>query len=374
MDNQTTAVPELTLERINTPPAQTWNYLRTNDITLTVPQHSRAGDVYFALPRLFEEIECGVGADATAWVESQSSDAQYVEVRAGEKRAEPIVVSGMDTGVMVRAGAEATVVVCMPTADAIPAGVGSKDKDSTGINTSAALVRIVAERDARVSVLEFVTANEGWQHIESVGIVADDRARVDVRQFFLGAGTTVAGLACSLNGHNARFDLSCRYLGRDDDRLDINHVIRMRGRNGRTNVSESGVLDDRARKTLRATIDLVHGSSGSEGTELENVLVLSDDVTNKTMPVILCDEDDVAGNHGATIGSIGPEQIQYLRDRGLSQAEAESLYVRALFDDALIAAPNPTVRAAIVKRATEVLGADLANDLVEALGLDRKGE
>ena len=54
--------------------------------------------------------------------------------------------------------------------------------------------------------------------------------------------------------------------------------------------------------------------------------------------------------------------------------EAENLYVRALFDDALIAAPNTTVRAAVVERATEVLGAELANDLVEALGLDRKGE
>ena len=48
--------------------------------------------------------------------------------------------------------------------------------------------------------------------------------------------------------------------------------------------------------------------------------------------------------------------------------------MRALFDDALIAAPSPTVRAAVVEWATEVLGADLANDLVEALGLDRKGE
>ena len=45
MEDQTTATPELTLERVNTPPAQTWNYLRANDITLTVPQLSRKGDL-----------------------------------------------------------------------------------------------------------------------------------------------------------------------------------------------------------------------------------------------------------------------------------------------------------------------------------------
>ena len=383
----------VTLSRVNTPPAQTWNYLRANDITLEVPFVSRKGDVYFALPRLFEGIECGMGQQVTDWVESVATDAQYVEVRAGEKRAEPIVVGSMDTGVMVRAGAEATVVVwtggelddsplvlsaASSAASEAKRGLFEPDAESETPNanalptTSAALVRIWAEHDAHVHVLEFVAANDERQHLESVGIVAGDRARVDVRQYFLGAATTATGIACSLDGANARFDLACRYLARDDERLDINHVVRMRGRNGRTNVSESGVLDGHARKALRATIDLIHGSSGSEGSELENVLVLSDDVINKTMPVILCDEDDVAGNHGATIGSVGPEQIQYLADRGLTLEEAEALYVRALFDEAIIAAPTAAVRTAVLKRAEDVLGAQIAGDLIEGLGLNNE--
>ncbi|MDO4807358.1 MAG: SufD family Fe-S cluster assembly protein [Coriobacteriales bacterium] len=374
-----------TLSRVNTPPAQTWNYLRANDITLTVPCESRQGDVYFALPRLFEGIECGMGQQVTDWVESQATDSQYVEVKAGQKRTEPIVVSSMDAGVMVRAGAEATIVVCAAGAEPLPV---SADSDSprfaslaaelagdTGkgpaapVKTSAALARIIAERDATVHVLEFVAANDGVQHLESVGITADERARVDVRQFFLGAATTAAGLVCSLNGSSARFDLTCRYLGRDQELLDINHVVRMRGKNTRTNIAESGVLDGHAKKALRATIDLIHGAKGAEGTELETVLVLSDDVTNKTMPVILCDEDDVVGNHGASIGSVGPEQIQYLADRGLSQSEAEALYVRALFDEAVLAAPTHEVRAVVLERAKEVLGSQIAGDLVEGLGL-----
>lgn len=352
MATETTATPKVTLARVNTPPAQTWNYLRANDITLTVPQRSRKGDVYFALPRLFEGIECGMGRAVTDWVESQAADAHYVEVRAGEKRTEPIVATE-DTGIMVRAGAEATIVVYTKATDQ---------------DTSAALVRIIAERDAQVHLLEFM-CSDASQHLESVGILAAENARIDVRQFILGAGTTAAGLAVALNGNFARLDLTCRYLGRDNDVLDINHVIRQRGRSTRCDVRESGVLDDHARKSLRATIDLVHGSSGSEGAELESVLVLSDDVTNKTMPVILCDEDDVAGNHGASIGSVGPEQIQYLQDRGLTLAEAEQLYVRALFDEALIAAPTPDVRQTVLARAIEVLGAEVANDLLEGLDL-----
>ena len=82
------AAPEtVELKRVNTPPAQTWNRLRANDITLTVPKISRKGDVYFALPRLFDKVECGMGQQVTDWVCSQAADSRYVEVARGEKRA-----------------------------------------------------------------------------------------------------------------------------------------------------------------------------------------------------------------------------------------------------------------------------------------------
>lgn len=353
----------ITLSHVNTPPAQTWNYLRTNDVSLTVEAPSRAGDVYFALPRLFEGVECGCGEEVSAWVASRARDARYVEVRAHEVRPEPIMVtvrSGevQDVGIMIRRDAEATVCVL---ADAT---------DDAATETSAALVRIICERGSRLHLIEYQMGKAAHTHIESVGIAADAGTRIDCRQFFLGAGTCAAGLACSLNGTGARMELTCRYHASGTDVLDLNHVVRQRGRNTRSDIQESGVLDDAAKKTLRATIDLIHGAKGAVGSELESVLVLSDDVTNKTMPVILCDEDDVEGNHGATIGSPAPEQIRYLEDRGLSEAEAEALFVRALFDEALIQAPTAAVSRSVFARATEVFGPEQATELVETLGIE----
>ena len=59
------------------------------------------------------------------------------------------------------------------------------------------------------------------------------------------------------------------------------------------------------------------------------------------------DEDDVAGNHGATIGSVSPEQLAYLADRGLSREDAEQLFVRALYEEALMNAPCDAARAVV---------------------------
>lgn len=336
--------PELTLERVNVAPAQTWNHLRTNDITLTVPARGRAGDVYFSLPRLFEGIECGMGRAVTDWAESQAAGARYVEVGRGEVREEPIVVAVgagevADTGVMVRAGAECTIVVA--------AGATSGTGSTVAPGTSASLLRVIAEAGARVHLHEYVSVAGSQQHLESVGISCARDARVDVHQYLLGGGTVALGLACDLAGERARVDLGCRYHAGDTEVLDINEVVRQRGRKTRSELAYNGVLEDGAKKSLRTTIDLVHGAKGAQGNEAETVLVLGDDVVNKTLPTILCDEDDVAGNHGATIGSVSPEQLAYLADRGLSRDGAERLFVRALYEDALMHAPCAEARAVV---------------------------
>lgn len=368
IEKPATEAETITLDRVNTPPAQTWNYLRANDITLTVPKLSRKGDVYFALPQIFRKVETGMGQKVTAWVTSQAADATYVEVHKGEHRVEPIVVNidaaagnVQDTGIMLREGSEATVVVLV-------------HGNAAEAKTSASLLRIIAEKRTHLHLFEFVTAGEAQQHLESIGIDADDDAVIDVHQYLLGSDTAAVGFCANLWGDRARIDLKTSYLARGKETLDINHVVRCEGENTRAEIHESGVLDDSAKKSLRATIDLVHGGKGAKGNEAETVLVLGDDVVNKTMPVILCDEDDVQGNHGATIGSVGIDQVQYLHDRGLTQADIEDLYVRALFDDAVIKAPTALVRKAVLERATEVLGAEVAGDLSQGLELETEEE
>ena len=375
------------IKSANVPPAQTWNRLRANSLALTVPKTPDAGTVYLPLPRLFERIECGMGPEVTDYINSQVFEATYHEVPAHTTRKEPIVISVSaaanectNTGVMVREGAEATIVVVArageKNTEAAADNTGAKaHAEADAPATSAALVRIVAEKHARIHLVEMLGVDDDQQHLESVGIEAHEDAVCDVRQYALGGGAVGMGLAVNLVGNRARLDLNNRYHACHEELLDINHVARMRGCATRAEIAESGILNDSARKTLRATIDLIRGSKDAKGNEAETVQILGDGVVNKTMPVILCDEDNVAGNHGATIGSVSPEQIEYLQARGLSRHEAELLFVRALFEDAIIHAPEALSHAVAVERAEKVLGADVAHDFDDAseasLGGDR---
>ena len=357
------------INRANVPAAQTWNRLRANSLSVTVPNHADAGKVYLPLPRLFERIECGMGQEVTDYVESQAFKSDFYNVPARTKRDEPIVVAVSaaqnqcaNTGIIVREGAEATVVIAAFAGDVDGDAPTGSDANDDALPTSAALTRIVVEAGAKLHLIEMLGVNEGQQHLESVGLEIHQDAAVDVKQYALGGSTIGLGLTANLVGARARLDLNNRYHATHEETLDINHLVRMRGTSTRALLTESGVLNEAAKKTLRATIDLVRGAKDAQGNEIETVMILGDDVVNKTMPAILCDEDDVAGNHGATIGSVSPEQLDYLAARGLSHQAAEQMFIRALFEDAIINAPEEISHRVAVERCEAELGAEIAHD------------
>lgn len=368
--NATSTPTTVTLDHVNTPPAQTWNYLKIDDVQFEVPTTDAKGKVFEATPRLFEAIETGGGAAAAHWIASAAGDGHYLEVPRGTILKDPIIIAvkpgeAANTAIMLRQGASASVVV-------IAAPKESSSQATAA--TSAALTRIFIEKNAHLDLFELAAGQQRSQHLENVGIRVGENATVTVHQYALGGSKVAFGIATELAGDHSKFDLTMRYYASGSDLLDVNHLCRQRGAQSRAEIHARGVLADSAQKTMRETIDLIHGARAAKGNEAETVLVLGEDVVNKTLPVILCDEEDVQGNHGATIGSISPEQIEYLAARGLDKTAAESLFVRAIFDDAVINAPESISRNAAVVRAAEVLGDDVAYDLVEGLGIELTDE
>ena len=56
---------------------------------------------------------------------------------------------------------------------------------------------------------------------------------------------------------------------------------------------------------------------GAKGDEKEDVLLVGDNMVNQTIPLILCAEEDVEGNHGASIGKLDENMLFYAATRGI---------------------------------------------------------
>jgi len=107
--------------------------------------------------------------------------------------------------------------------------------------------------------------------------------------------------------------------------LIFNYILNHRGKKTESNINIKGTLDDNAKKAFRGTINFINGCAGSVGSENEDVLLISDETENKTLPIILCSEEDVEGTHGASIGNLSEEVMMYMSARGMDEEQIHEL-------------------------------------------------
>jgi Fe-S cluster assembly scaffold protein SufB len=128
----------------------------------------------------------------------------------------------------------------------------------------------------------------------------------------------------------------------------MNYVADQRGKKTDASMQFKGVLMGTAKKTLRGTLDFKTGSSGSVGDEQEDALLLSEDVINRTMPVILCQEEDVEGRHGATIGQLGEDLLFYMQTRGIDEEEAKRIMIKARLESVARLIPDEEIKQLVI--------------------------
>ena len=363
-------------------PVPTWNRLKANGVDVVIPaavdvpepeyvvfkipegaglgwfertiednDHHEVGDTTLVgtFDRTIDEIEStldwqdGVGDEMANWLHAMSTRRLFVRVPDGMQLEEPIAVK-------VAAHDGTATVACL----GLIAGANSSvrvnlhvDGEHDGVGVAGASLRIIAAEGAQICVNSIQTLDGGFKHVDNIGALLSAGARLEVDQTVLGGVESYTGMACDLVGDEAACKVDTRYLGHESHKIDFNYAIRQRGKSTTCELLANGVLMDESSKTLRGTIDMINGCSGSVGTEHENVLLLSDKASNKSIPVILCDEDDVQGSHGASIGHVNPEQLGYLQSRGLSIGDAEIMFASAAFDYAADHAFDDEVREAV---------------------------
>ena len=346
---------EKTLAGVDAARAQTWNWLAINETTLEVPGNPEP--VALDLPSWARDVRLVAGAEAQGWLDeltsepllgaSTADEAASILAYLGDVEGEALDVSAASLLCEEGAWGEATI-------------IAAGSAPTTG-NTC----RLSLRKGASATVDILVARPEDAIHVQSFGATLAEDATLALRVWILGAATTTLAIACDLVGARARFTSELRYLGAAEETIDITYDVRQLGRNTEAEIGASGVLEGSAEKTLRASIDLVRGCKGSKGSESETVLVAGEGVRNKTLPVILCSEDDVQGDHGATIGSLSSDQMGFLSSRGLSEADIVALAGQAIIDDAASALGDDAL-AEIVGWTRRARGAEAAAQAADA--------
>lgn len=210
-------------------------------------------------------------------------------------------------------------------------------------------IEVYAKKDSGINIYLVQMLDENITCLINIECLCEKNAKVELIGISLGGGEVYTDLKVSLNGDGSAFDSEVGYIAEKSEHLDMNYIVKHIGKNTKSRMKVTGVLKDEAFKIFRGSIDFKKGSKGAKGEETEEVLLLSDDVINQTIPLILCSEEEVEGNHGASIGELDEKTLFYLAARGISKQEAEQLLTRARIESVSSKIPFPEIKEKVIK-------------------------
>ncbi len=208
--------------------------------------------------------------------------------------------------------------------------------------------KLFAEANSKIHLIKVQLLGKDFVQIDDTIGKCADNAEIKVTQVELGGAKIFAQVKNDLEGYMAKFKSHTAYFCKDKQVFDFNYLVNHYGEKSDTKMQIKGVVDDEALKTYRGTIDFKNGCSDSTGDEQEETLLMSPTVINKSIPIILCDEENVAGSHGSTIGRLSADELFYMQSRGITEDEAKKMMARAK----IISVANLIPDSALVEKIT----------------------
>lgn len=214
-------------------------------------------------------------------------------------------------------------------------------------------IRIIAEKNAKLNVILVNLLNNKTNHFLAIENIIKENAEIKYVTAEFGAKNTIINYYTCLQENKASNEISTIYLGGEDQTIDLNYIVEAYGEKTNINMDLKGAIKGNCKKHFKGTIDFKKGCKKSKGNENEYCTILSDKAKSIALPMLLCTEEDVEGNHSTAAGKIDSKKLFYLMTRGLSRTDSERLIVRAQFNSVLKKIKNEDVKSEILSKIDE---------------------
>lgn len=256
-----------------------------------------------------------------------------VFVRAG-REAQAVAVRNI---LSIGAGAVATLIeahVVLPGA-CQEAQVNSRSEVSVG--------KGAAVRHAKVAVDQGRTV-----HLSNWDISLDAEAAYRGFQFTVGQGLARNEIRVGFLGEGGKLDLSGAYLVRRQEHVDTTLVVDHRVPGCESRELFKGVLDGQGRGVFQGKIIVRPDAQKTDGKQMSQALMLSEDAEFDSKPELEIFADDVVCGHGTTSAELDPDLLFYCKSRGIPESEARALMIESFIGEAIDKVEDAGLEAALM--------------------------
>jgi Fe-S cluster assembly protein SufD len=289
------------------------------------------------------------GPKATAVVALNTAfmtDGALLRVADGTRLEKPIHLVFATTGadkasattrnfVDIGKGAEATILESH-----VSLGDGAKQTNaatelSVGDNATVRHIKLTAGQAA------------GSAHIGTWIIRLGAQSRYRAFQLTAGAPLVRNQLWVAFAGEGSKLDISGCFLGAGSDHIDTTLVVDHAVPGCESRELFKGVLADKARGVFQGKVIVRPNAQKTDGKQMAQVLMLSEDAEFDSKPELEIHADDVVCGHGSTVAEIDADLLFYLRARGIPLDEARTLLIESFVGEALDRIEDESLREAL---------------------------
>ncbi len=137
------------------------------------------------------------------------------------------------------------------------------------------------------------------------------------------------GLEIDLEGPGASLDLAGLFLCPGDERVDLRVLVRHGVGGCVSRQLVKGIAGGTASVSFDGLILVAPDARKTQASQEIHSLLLTDGARVESRPQLEIYADDIQCSHGATVGHLNPEELFYLRSRGIPEAEARHLQMQA---------------------------------------------
>ena len=219
--------------------------------------------------------------------------------------------------------------------------------------SKAVNIDIDVRRGGVLRIVEVVTSHSATQLSVAVG----KGAECTITQVILSASDV--RVVASLVGREARFELGGVFVLTDGDQTSVTADVNHMTSDCVSRIKVKGVASGKSHGRFSG---LVYVAPDAQRTDSEqtNRNVTIGEGRIETLPQLEIYADDVKCSHGATVGQMDSDAILYMRQRGLSLADAKRLQIEGFVDDVVL---HSAVEGDVVAEVLTQLLADKLNEL-----------
>jgi len=132
-----------------------------------------------------------------------------------------------------------------------------------------------------------------------------------------------------LDGAGADLDLAGAWRCTGEEQVQINVLVRHNVPGCTSNQLFKGVVGGKAKASFDGLVYVAEGAIHTVAHQQSHSLLVSKDASCEARPQLEIYADDVECTHGATNGYLNPDELFYMRCRGIPEEEARAMQVEA---------------------------------------------